>query len=384
MNFWGLGRSRKKIQKTLQSVLDTIKRKKYNTASRTFRAEKDIADWKRYIDQALSEPYYNRYELYEMYDKAMYDPQLSAQVETRKTGTKSEAYVLIDANKKTQEESSELIQKVWFQELIDCILDSVYYGFTALEIKKFKEGEIQSIKRISSNHFSPERNALLPNPQQVNSTVPLEEPLTDYLLTFGKEDDLGLLAKASRCTLYKNFSVSDWARHSERFGTPFLTIKTTTTEQKEIDSIEEMAANFGNNGYAILDEHDEVNLLQQSGQKPFEIYAEMIKFQDEQISKLIVGQTGTADQKSYVGAAEVQERILNWYVETDMKLVKNEINQKVLPFLIKQGYKLEGLKFEWQYFLDKSKPKPKKEEAPNPKSELNLLNPFEDFQEGCC
>lgn len=127
MNFWGLGRSRKKIQKTLQSVLDTIKRKKYNTASRTFRAEKDIADWKRYIDQALSEPYYNRYELYEMYDKALYDMQLSSQISTRKTGTLAEHYILMDKSKNIHEEASELIQKVWFQEVIDCILDSVYY-----------------------------------------------------------------------------------------------------------------------------------------------------------------------------------------------------------------------------------------------------------------
>lgn len=273
----------------------------------------------------------------------------------------------------------------------------VYYGFTALEIKKFEEGEIQSVKRIHSKHFSPERNALLPNPQQVSTTIPLIEPLTNHLLTFGKEDDLGLLAKASKCTLYKDFSISDWARHSERFGTPFLTVKTTTTEEKEIDSIEEMAANFGNNGYAILDEHDDINLLQQSGTKPFEIYLEMARFQDEQISKGIVGQTGTADQKTYVGAAEVQERILNWYVESDMKLVRNYVNNTVIPYLTKHKRyaSLKNLKFEWQYFLDKDKSKKEnskarkedskpQEEALNPKGELNLLNPFEDFQAGCC
>lgn len=383
LNIIGLARKDKQKHKTqaaLDSVLETLKKRNINTSSKILRSDRGIADWRKYIDQALSQPYYNRYQLYELYEQSLYDAHLSAQVNTRKSGTLHKSYTLVNQNGAEDKKTSELIQKDWFQEVINCILDSVYYGFTAIEVdSQFKDGEIQKVGRVHSKFFSPERQALLPQPQNYSVTIPLQEPLTNWLLTFGKSHDIGLLAKASRYTLYKNFSVSDWARHSERFGTPFIVAKTAMTEESELQKYGQMLGNFGNNGWAILDEQDDINLLQQTSNKPYEIYLEMIKFCDEQISKIIVGQTGTADQKSFVGAAEVQERILNWYVEADMKLVRNEINNKVLPFLIEKGYPLEGLSFEWQYFLEKTKP-----QRPAKSKELNLLNPFEDFQEGCC
>lgn len=362
--------------KSVRELLEKSRFKGVNT-SRTFAFERSIADWKRAIDDALSEPYYSRYELYELYKRITRDAQLRAQMRTRRAGTLSEKFIITAGAK----DATERLETAWFRLIIKKILDATFYGLSAIEVYKDKQGSIK-VTEINPEHFSPERNLLIPNPEMVAEGFPLVEPITDYLLLFEaeKENKLGLLADATPYALYKSFSLTDWARHSERFGTPFVVLKTPITDQRELGKYADMLANFGNNGFAILDETDQLDLLNQnSSGKPFEIYLEMTRFCDEQISKIIVGQTSTADTKAFVGSAEVQERILNWYVEEDMLMVKNEMNSKVLPMLAKLGASPEGATFEWEFFQQK-KTKPT---APQPpKGELKLGD--EDFYTACC
>lgn len=362
--------------KSARELIDKSRFKGVNT-SRTFAFERSIADWKRAIDDALSEPYYNRYDLYELYKRITRDAQLRAQMRTRKAGTLSEKFIIKAGTK----DITETLETEWFRMIIKKILDTTFYGLSAIEVYKDKQGSIK-VTELAPEHFSPERNLLVPNPEMVAEGFPLIEPITDYLLLFEaeKENKLGLLADATPYALYKSFSLTDWARHSERFGTPFVVLKTPITDQRELSKYANMLANFGNNGYTILDETDNLEFLAQGNAgKPFEIYSEMIKFCDEQISKVIVGQTSTADTKAFVGSAEVQERILDWHIEEDMLMVKNEMNSKVLPMLAKLGASPAGATFEWEFFEQK-KAKPT---APQPpKGELKLGNA--DFYTACC
>lgn len=348
------------------TVTEITKRKRYNRISKVLRTDQDIAHWKEYIDLAKSAPYYNRYYIYQIYEKALYNGHLDSQIDTRKTGTLSEEYILVDKNGNINKEKTKLIQKVWFQEIIDAIIDSVFHGFTAIDIDPVLiDGEIQKVTRIPSEHFSPERNLLLPVPENASIGIRLEEPITDWLLCFGKLKNLGKLAKASKYALYSDFSLQDWSRHSERFGTPFLTMKTPVTEDAEVQERAEMLGSFGNNGYALLDEDEVIEPIIDTRTNPHLMYRDLITYCESVISKIISGQTGTSDEKAFVGSAEVHERILNKYVQSDMMLVTFVINFIVIPKLIKIGYPLNDFDFEYKYFYNKRnppKPKPKARE----------------------
>ena len=50
------------------------------------------------------------------------------------------------------------------------------------------------------------------------------------------------------------------------------------------------------------------------------------------------GQTGTSDEKSFVGSAEVHERVLDKFTEARLKRVQDIVNYKLLPFLQYHGY----------------------------------------------
>jgi phage gp29-like protein len=68
----------------------------------------------------------------------------------------------------------------------------------------------------------------------------------------------------------------------------------------------------------------------------------MIDRINTEISKLILGQTSTTSEKSFVGAAEVHERVLMNYEERDEQFIEGVHNYQLVPFLKEFGLLGEG------------------------------------------
>jgi len=372
------GTNSKALQKEaekLRSAIGLIKdgKFKYPSTSRIFRVDKDIRNWKDYIDRAKTAPYYDRYELHELYETQEFDAHLFAQVQTRKNKSKSEGFTLLDANGNESEAAKQVFNGAWIQQLMDSILNSVFWGSYGCELF-VQDGQIMA-KPIHAKHLNLDRNIILPEPKYKTVYVPIDYDLFPNLLIFG-DTGLGVYAIASRYAIYKGFSYSDWARHSERFGTPFVYYKSDSAGE-ELDKLENMLSNFGNNGWVIGGTAEDMSYLIDTRNNPHEMYLKMVELSEQQISKAIVGQTGTSEEKSYVGSAEVHERILETYARADMNLIKHYINDKVIPLLLKLGVaELEGMQFEFQYFLD---PTPDSTDEQKEASELSY-----PFGGGCC
>jgi hypothetical protein len=209
------------------------------------------------------------------------------------------------------------------------------------------DGLVSHCDIIPRYHVSPEFGIIKINMYDVTG-IPFRD-LKLNILEIGEKYDLGILRIAAKEVIWKTFSRTDWSQACEKFGMPFLTIRAESPDPAELDEMENMAANFGTNGYVILNKQDEVDFKSVTGNGTLhEIYKESALFCDEQISKLINGQTGTQDQKSFVGAAQVHERILNDYTKTRLQKIQNIINNKLFPFLIENGYNLKGLKFVFE------------------------------------
>jgi phage gp29-like protein len=163
------------------------------------------------------------------------------------------------------------------------------------------------------------------------------------LLVFGGRKDFGTLLECSYNVIWKYYSRSDWSRASEKFGMPILSITAGTNNDDELDELENRAANFGTDGYIVAQQGDTVDIIERTGQKMHDIYFDNIKYCDEQISKIINGQTATSDQKSFVGSAEVQERVLEDITTTRLQAVVDEVNEKFIPYLAYKGFKVDGL-----------------------------------------
>jgi phage gp29-like protein len=128
---------------------------------------------------------------------------------------------------------------------------------------------------------------------------------------------------------------------------PFIWLKTGTEDKQELDRLEALCRNFASNGYMITNLEDGVEIVETAKSDVHKIYQENAKFCDEQISKCINGQTGTSDEKAFVGSAEVHERILDDFHHARLRYASNLTNYSLFPFLQYHGYQLEGTVFRF-------------------------------------
>jgi len=294
----------------------------------------------------------DRRRLYAMYHEALQDGHLSSVVETRTSKVLAEPFVIIDEDNKVGERFSDdhrkLIYKSWFFDFLTYAHHSIFWGHSLVEFARDKKTDtVKDTFLIWREHVKPESGEIFMDLFTDTGIPYRERPWNQFLIEVGDKYDLGLLRKATRLVIMKKYSVTDWARRSERYGQPLLGIKTPRTSDAELDAIEDMAANFGANGYVILDDQDEVQIIESSQAFTWQIFDGLAKRMDDEISKLILGQTMTTDSGANRAQAEVHERQLDSMIESDMRKLTFIVNDVLFPYLIQHGYDLEGFRFEF-------------------------------------
>ncbi len=299
----------------------------------------------------------DRRDLLVIYANTEDDSHVISQVEIAKSRLLSEPFVLT----RNGSEDAELIEKFkapWFEDWLSIIIDSIMWGYTLVEAGPVNnEGVFNNFSIFPRRHVEPFKRQILIRPTDVEGVPYGDKPEALYLIEIGQPKDLGRFKIVAREVIWKNFSRTDWSQASEKFGMPFLHFKTATDDKDELDRIEALCRNFASNGYIISSNEDEVTIEQPTNSDFYKIFHENAQFCDQQISKCINGQTGTSDEKSFVGSAEVHERILDDFSERRLRTASNLTNTKLIPFLNYHGWQLEGVKFRFPA-LDKKSAQP--------------------------
>lgn len=328
-----------------------------NYQSTTFKDRMQIDKWQDAIKQVENPPYFYRYPLYTLYKWALMDAQLTSAIQTRKNKTLCETFMLVDAKGIENKELTKSFKTLPCFKFFELALDTKFWGHSLIEVDIDDKG-LSGVKLIPRHFISPERGLFLINPMlSTTNGIPYRNENLN-IIEVGDDDDYGLLLKASRYVIWKNYSFSDWSRHSEKYGMPTIIANTNSTDETELDNMAKDLAALGSNGWAILASEDKVTLLEQVNGDPYKIYQEFIKTNDEQISKLIIGQTMTADNGSSRSQSEVHERVLDAYVESDMRWLSFIVNNQLMKFLIEQGFsQLEGYEFVWKHLQEEDNEK---------------------------
>lgn len=289
--------------------------------------------------------------LQQLYKQVMRDNHLNSGVRKRQNMLLSQKFSINTPQGKPQPEKTKLLERLWFFRLQEIFVETEFYGHSLIELgKQNEQGEFTEIYLVP-------RELVIPDIACVLSDALSETPISykskglllDYLIELGESNDLGLLENITPKIIMKKYALSDWSRHSERFGMPTVHIKTNTNDRKQLDAYEDMGANLGSSGYIITDSDTEVINLEASKQDAYRIYQEMVNLCNAEISKAISGETGTTEEKAFVGSAEVHERILNELGDTDSLYFKYFVNYTLLPMLRRYGYPfVEGDYFDWQ------------------------------------
>lgn len=322
------------------------------------------------------------------YKEFLKDGHLLSLVNTRLNKILSEPFGLYSDSGKLDKKATDLLRRPWFDRFVKLVLDAEFWGFSLIEIPTIGPGgEIEDVFLIPRD-----------NVDQVNGKIYKRSenwygvgmdfrsgPLVKNLMEVSQgKRYLGLLLQAGKYVIYKKYALSDWSRHSEKFGMPAVVLKTDTTDKARLDKKQAFLENFGSNSWTIVDDGDEIELLETQKTDPYKIYKEAIDAQNNELSKVILGQTGTSDEKAFVGSAEVHERILDDYTLTDLRRIIWEVNYKLIPRLILQGYtQLKGLSFDYEQNrkeedetksagIDPKNPKSPKPEEDDEKKKLSL------------
>ncbi len=282
------------------------------------------------------------YYLLQICKRALEDFHLRMQIRTAINEVVSEpAFLCRDG--KPDDKISKLLHKRWFEDCLKMYLQTEFWPHSLIEFHKLidqGEGlEISKVKLFPREHVNPFTKELLLTPFDT-SGIPYTDPKFNkwYLecneMDYGDSEQLGLIAIAAKYSIYKFYSLSDWSRRSEKYGSPILDYATDETDEQELQKKEDMAANFGNNSFLVRDKDDEVTLIEPKAGGDGDIYKSICDYMDAQNSKGINGQTGTSDEKAFVGGAEVHERILGTYTTARLRSLMYWVNDKLIPYLV--------------------------------------------------
>lgn len=321
-------------------------RRKITFEQTLHRTRQDIATWRSALLQAESLHYPNRQELYRLYKDIVLDAHLTGLINTRKYQVLQSEFKVIDKAGNEVEDKTELIKQKWFYDFVDYSLDSIFYGFSLIQFGKLENNYFDNVDLVPRQYVKQEFDIVVDSPASITGENYLDAKYRGWVIGVGNKRDLGLLAKAAPYVLWKKGAIQAWAEFTEIFGTPIRIGKTNVRDETTRSNMEGFLKNMGVSAYGVFDTDDIIELIESNRSDAYEVFDKLIERCNSELSKLILGQTGTTDEKSYSGSANVHERILNMYGENDEVFIENVFTYQLIPLLNIQGFGFEGLRIE--------------------------------------
>lgn len=315
------------------------------TSTQLVRSKSQIKDWTTAVERAESKIRPDRTELIRIYNNIVVDPHLSAVMLTLKLKILNMNWT-VKKGENIDDSTVALLKSTWFRSILEMSIDSIFYGYSLIQLGDMVNGEPE-IELIPREYVIPEWNAIKTkiNASTLKEMILIDDPEFANWLIFSNSGDLGLLYKAAPIVIMKRAVMSAWSEYAEIFGMPIRVGKTDIRDPKKFANMDAMLANMGSAAYGVFDPSDLIEFIQTSGTDAFQVYNEFLKAADAQLSKLFLGQTGTTDEKSFSGSANVHSGILNAIVESYIDRIVYFINGVILPKLVQLGLIAPGLTF---------------------------------------
>ena len=311
-----------------------------------YRISQDIGKWRTALTAAENINNPQRYWLLQTYNDVILDAHTSACIQQRKNLTLSRNFCVINKDESENEQLTEMLENQWFRDFLDLSLDSMFWGYSLIQFDSLVNDNFNEVNLVPRQFVKPEFGIVTKNWGDTVGIPFKEAPYNEFCIGVGKPRDLGILTKVAPLVIWKKNALSAWAQHQEIFGSPIRIGKTSSRDKKTTDNMDNMLKNMGVAAWGRFDTSDIIELIESNKSDAYMVFDMMIERCNSEISKLILGQTGTTAEKSFVGSAEVHERILKSYGENDEHFIENVLNYQLIPMLEGLGIKFNGAKIE--------------------------------------
>lgn len=319
----------------------------------------DMRDWRGAWQLAINVDSPNRRRLYDIYRDALVDLHLSGCIEQRKGFVMSRTFKLVDATGKENEETLHYFEQAWFKQLLKLSLDSIYWGHSLIELGDLTtDGDgclcYDGVKLIPRKHVIPEYGRVVSDLGQdwTTGVEYRQPPFTDWLIEAGQPDDLGLLLKAATQTIPKKNMLAFWDTFGEIFGMPMRIARTTSRDEKEQNRLLDMLNNSGSKLSMVANMDTEIEFVESGKSDAYNVYDKRIDRSNSELSKLIIGQTMTIEDGSSLSQSQTHLEVFENLVESDRDMLRDIVNNQLIPRMVKHGFPVKGLRFEWDDAVD--------------------------------
>ena len=317
--------------------------------------KKDVRDWRNAWQMAINTERPYRNALYDIYADTLIDAHISGAIEQRKKMVLQKEYKFINAKSGEEEKDAyAFFDTSWFYQLFDLVLDARFWGHSLIQLGDpilhangiLRFADVQLVPR---QHVIPELGLITREPgDEPNKGFSYRKPpFNNWLIEAGNHDDLGILLKCAPHAISKKNMAAFWDQFGEIFGMPIRIATTSSNNPKELANIDHMMETMGAKAWGRFNDLTEIQFQETKHTDAFNVYDKRIERSNSELSKLILGQTMTLDNGSSQSQSETHLKILQNIVDSDADMLRNVINDQVLPLCAMHGIAPVGIQFDW-------------------------------------
>lgn len=313
---------------------------------------KEIKDWKLALMTATDPDYPRRGALMRFYQNMKTDLHLLSCLDGRIMPVQCAPFKLTDKNGDEDTEAKKLLERPWYLELVSLVVGYQFQGTTLIEMFELNDKmELKEVKEIPQSNFIPQKGIVLKKEWDQEGTSYKKGKYANYYIQIGGDWVLGKLNQAAIIVLAKKLGLGSWLSYIEKYGVPPLFAITERMDETRRDELFEMLENFRMNHFAVLQGSEKIETPDGYNVDAHNTFKSLIvDIGNAELSKFFLGGTGTVDEKSFVGSAQIHADLLKLRNQVDKLLFKFYFNEEIKPRLVKLSpvyAAFENLTFEW-------------------------------------
>lgn len=315
----------------------------------------DMQDWTVARNMATNVIRPDRSRLMDLYDGILVDSHLASAMESRVLRVVRSRFRLV-RNGESQPDLLQLLETPWFEDFLRYVAEAVFRGHTLIELGELaKPGELKTVNRIDPRNVLPWGGMVVRRQGEETGYKYREAPLNAYLIEVGRPDDLGLLCDVGPVAIVKKYAVGSWSDYVHKYGIPPRWVKTNSRDARRFKQLETMMQNMLSSAYGVIEGDEEIQIMPTPGTDAYRVFDQLISRMNSEISKRLLGQDGTTDNKDAsgtYGSLKVLQGVAEDRHAADKAGVAYVVNGELMPRLTALGYPFQDVRFEWDELRD--------------------------------
>lgn len=316
------------------------------------QTRQDIKTWTNAQNMAMVEENPKFFPIQNLYDNIMKDLHLQSQVNNRMLKSLSRPFSIKNADGKTNDDLTTLLQDKGFVFQINkAILETVYrrHSLGQFSYKMVNEEPVLTFDCIPRQNVDPVTGYLYYDYTDDKKIKYREEKeYGSWLIEFGeKNTTLGLLDGCVPMVLFKRFGGSCWSELCEIYGIPPRVMKTNTQDRVMVNRAKQMMQDMGSAAYFIIDDSESFEFAKGVNTNG-DVYANLLQYCNNELSMGVSGTVVGQDTKNGSnGKEKTSISILEDLVDSDLSLIEQCWRDTVIPALQTLGILPAGVLYKY-------------------------------------